>query len=203
MIAKRLDQITADDLEALVREGVPERRGIEYKEALPDRSDASRLEFLRDASSFANAQGGHIVYGIREKRDSGVPTGIPEALVGLGKVNTGATINSLEDIVRSGIEPRMGIEAREVPCKNGPMIVFHVPRSYSAPHMVTRGADNGFYTRSSAGKYRMSADEIRNAFLESDSLGERLRAFRRSRIARILAGETPFRSRRAAGWSCT
>lgn len=44
---------------------VPESRTLEYKRDLPDPKDRdSKREFLGDVTSFANAQGGDIVYGI-------------------------------------------------------------------------------------------------------------------------------------------
>lgn len=181
-------------MKRLVQDKVAERKEIEYKEQLPGNSTEERKEFLRDVSSLANSLGGYLIYGIRDKRDAdGRPTGIPEALVGLGaKMNAGSVINSLENAIRTGTSPRVVVEARELPgAPSGSLILFHIPRSYSSPHMVTLGGDDGFYARSSAGKYKLNVDEIKSAILASDSLGERLRAFRTDRIAKIVAGATP------------
>ena len=187
-------EIAIADLKRLVSDTIAERREIEYKEKLPGRSEDEKVEFLRDVSSFANAVGGHLIYGIKDKRDGdGQPTGIPEAVVGVGaRINVGATINGLENSIRTGTSPRVIVEAKEIPgAPSGSVIVFHIPRGYSSPHMVTLGGDDGFYTRNSAGKHKLSVDEIKSAFLASDSLGERLRSFRTGRIARIIAGATP------------
>src|SRR4029453_3181955 len=83
------------------------------------------------------------------------------------------------------------VATRDVSCPTGPVIMFHVPRSYSSPHMAIQGGEETFYTRASAGKYKLRVDGIRDAFLATDSLGDRLRAFRDGRIARIVAGGTP------------
>ena len=68
MIPKEFDTIGKEDIEALVANAVSEGRTIEYKEKLPGGTDDDRREFLADASSFANAGGGDLIYGIREKR---------------------------------------------------------------------------------------------------------------------------------------
>ena len=55
---KPLDQITADDLQALIDAQAPEKRTLDYKATLPGNADADKKEFLADVSSFANAAGG-------------------------------------------------------------------------------------------------------------------------------------------------
>jgi hypothetical protein len=58
------------------------------------------------------------------------------------------------------------------------------------PHRVLLG-DDRFYGRTSAGKYPLDVGELRMAFLVSETLGERIRGFRGTRLAAIQAGETP------------
>ena len=70
MIFKPLDQLIKEDIENLVVNEVPEGKSIEYKEQLPGGTDSDKKEFLADVSSFANAGGGHILYGIKEKRNA-------------------------------------------------------------------------------------------------------------------------------------
>jgi predicted HTH transcriptional regulator len=66
-----LESIKESDLQALVDNQVSERKTIEYKEALSGNADGDKKEFLADVSSFANASGGDLIYGIKEQ--SGVP----------------------------------------------------------------------------------------------------------------------------------
>jgi len=76
-----LDRIEERDLRSLVENEVKEGLRIEYKETLPGGTDAEKKEFLADASSFANASGGDVLCGVKEKRDArNNPTGIPEKL---------------------------------------------------------------------------------------------------------------------------
>src|SRR5207244_6460197 len=108
MIPKEFDSIGKEDIEALVANAVSEGRTVEYKEQLPGGTDDDKREFLADASSFANAGGGDLIFGVREKRDAaGKPTGIPEAAVGLAGINADAEKRRLEDMLRAGIDPRI------------------------------------------------------------------------------------------------
>jgi len=72
MIAKEFAGIAKEDIESLVTDAVSEGRGIEYKGLLPKKgNDDDTKEFLADVSSFANASGGDLIFGIRAK--DGVP----------------------------------------------------------------------------------------------------------------------------------
>ncbi|MCC7541190.1 MAG: ATP-binding protein [Deltaproteobacteria bacterium] len=200
-ITKSIEQLSADDLRTLVADGVRESRLIEYKESLPAGTDDAKKEFLADISSFANASGGHLVYGVTERRDAaGKPTGIPEKVEGLTGVNADAEIRRLEDLVRAGLEPRIiGIRLRAVDgFAAGPCIVVRVPRSWAAPHMVKLKGSSRFFARNSAGKYQLDVAELRAAFVLSESWAEKLRSFQRERVARILADETPIKLKSVA-----
>ena len=69
-----LEAIDEPALDRLKSDQIAEGKAIEYKSALPAGADRDRIEFLSDVSSFANASGGHIFYGIVE--DSGIPVDI-------------------------------------------------------------------------------------------------------------------------------
>jgi hypothetical protein len=194
MINKRFDLINKSDIDALIYNGVAENRKLEYKEKLPGNSDEDKKEFLADISSFANASGGDIIYGIQEERDSNnKTTGIPEAANGLDGINSDSEIRRLENIIRDGIAPRIvGLQTKPIDgFADGSVIVIRVPQSWNLPHMVTFRNQSRFYSRNSAGKYPLDVTEIRSAFIASESLAERIRQFRTERIAKINADETP------------
>jgi hypothetical protein len=194
MIGKAFDQIDQDDIDALVMNEVKEGRTLDYKEELPGGSDGDKKEFLADVSSFANAVGGDLLFGVKEKRDAtGKTTGIPESVPGLVGVNVDAEIRRLENVIRDGIKPRIaGARLRNVDgFSSGPVLLLRVPKSYAAPHMVTFKDHSRFYSRNSGGKYSLDVGEIRAAFALSESLPERIRHFRDERLVRIVADETP------------
>ena len=193
MINKRLDLIDKSDIDSLIYNGVTESRTIEYKEKLPGNSDEDKKEFLADISSFANASGGDIIYGIQEQRENNKTTGIPEAAKGLSGVNSDAEIRRLENIIRDGIAPRIvGLQTKAIDgFQDGSVIVIRIPKSWNSPHMVTFKNLSRFFSRNSAGKFQLDVTEIRSAFIASESLAERIRQFRIERIAKIIADETP------------
>jgi hypothetical protein len=183
---KPLEDIAEVDLTELITQSVCERKTIEYKEALPSNSDADKKEFLADVSSFANAAGGYIIYGMREK------SGVAVELSGL-QVIADTEVLRLESSIRDGIAPRIpGVHSKPLDLANGKVaIVMRVPKSFASPHMVTHKGTSRFFSRTSNGKYPLDVTEIRSAFLLSESIGERIRNFRLERIARIVGGETP------------
>ena len=194
MISKEFDAIGKEDIEVLVANAVSEGRTIEYKEQLPGSTDDHRREFLADASSFANAGGGDLIYGIREKRDAnGKPTGLPETAEGLPGVNADAEKRRLEEILRSGVDPRIpAIRPKHIDgFPAGPVIVLRIPKSWASPHMVIFKNQSRFFSRTSAGKHQLDVREIRAAFAASESLGDRMTAFRADRVAKLLASEGP------------
>ena len=187
MIPKSIDEITKLDIDALIQNQVREARTIEYKLILPGNSDEEKREFLADISSFANAGGGDLLYGIEES------DGVPKNAVGLKDCKVDVEINRLECIIRYGINPRIpGVSIHPIEgFPQGPVLLVRVPKSWVSPHMVTFKNLSKFYTRNSAGKHQMDVTEIRSAFLLSEALPERIKRFRDERLGRIIAGETP------------
>jgi len=170
----------------LMEDEVPESKVIDYKKRLPGPSDLEKREFLRDVSSFANASGGHLVYGIAEEN------GVPVKICGLADIDPDHEILRLESMVQTGIAPRIpGISMRSVPLEGGrSVIVVRIPKSWASPHMITKGSSR-FYSRNSAGKYPLDVFEIRTAFSITGTASERMRDFRAETLAKIVAKETP------------
>lgn len=193
MIPKEFDLITKDDIDALIHNKIPEGRTIEYKEHLPGGADEERREFLSDVSSFANAAGGDLIFGIREKRDENdKATGIPETAPGLAGVNPDAEKRRYEDILRASINPRIpSLRVRHIDGFTlGPIILLRIQKSWAAPHMVIFKNLSRFFTRTSAGKHQLDVREIRAAFFASENIRAKVKQLRDGRLARILADET-------------
>jgi hypothetical protein len=186
LLDRSLDQITEENLQELIQEGVSERRRIDYKRDLPGAQASDRKEFLYDVSSFANAGGGVIVFGMSEEE------GRPTDLVGV-EGDPDSIVLRLEQMARSAIEPRLqGVATRAVPLTTGRIaIVMRIPRSWNGPHMVTFQGMQRFYTRASNGKYPMAIEEIRDAVARTERGTDRLRNFRLERLGRIVADDAP------------
>lgn len=194
MINKPFDAIEKGDIDYLLTEKVAELRTLEYKQSLPGGTDKDKKEFLADISSFANAAGGDILYGIEAEKDAaGKPTGRPGRALGIADINGDALILSLHNQIRDGLDPRIPV-VQIKPIEgfpNGPVILIRIVKSWSSPHMVKYGGSSRFYSRTSAGKYQLDASEIRSTFVLSGSLPERIRNFRIDRLAKIVTDDTP------------
>ena len=189
MIAKNVNEITKDDLQALIDNSELEGKTIEYKQSLPDNSDSDKIKFLAGISSFSNASGGDLIYGITEDRNKG----IPKKLEGLTIENVDREINRLESMIRDGIKPRIsGIVIQPIKVlKSKVALLIGIPRSWNSPHRVTLKGHDKFYTRSTKGKYSMDVAELRIAFNLSETITERIRRFREDRISKIFTNTTP------------
>jgi hypothetical protein len=181
---KLLEDVTESDLLRLV--GLArEVKTLEFKRTLP--SDTEKVELLADISSFANASGGHIIYGMDAK------DGIASSLVGFDASSIDDVKLRLESSVAANLKPRLlNFNLKEVKLESGKYsIIAQIPKSWLAPHVVEYQHHWRFYSRNSAGKYRLDVDEVRNAFLATETLREQVRSFRAERLANVVAGETP------------
>lgn len=194
MIPKPLDQIDQAALERLVTDQVHEGRTLDYKRDISISNDEHRRELARDVSSFANAAGGDIVFGVEEAKDeNGKNLGYPEKIIGVECPNFDDTKLRIENIIRENIDPRIhGVAIRKIDdFERGHVIIVRIPRSWNAPHMVSYKSQTHFFSRNSAGKHPLDVREIKAAFLEGTEAAARVRRFRDERLGRVIAGETP------------
>ncbi len=184
---KSLTDIDESDLQALVDAQVAERKTIEYKQALPGGTDDNKREFLADVSSFANAAGGNLLFGVEAQ------AGIPTKLTGIQLDDVDAQKLRLENMLRDGIAPRLPrVDVHPVVLASKPgyyVLILRMQKSWLSPHRVIFKDHGHFYSRNSAGKYRLDVTELRTAFELSGTTAERIRDFRAERLSRIGAGE--------------
>jgi hypothetical protein len=183
---KNPNQITETDLRALIG-AETESKFLDYKRDIVGNGDGDRKEFLYDISSFANTQGGYLVFGIEEAK------GLPTRIVGLGGLNVDKEMLRLQQIARDGIRPPItGIEYGIVRVAGGEaVIVLRVPKSWSPPHQVTYQKAFRFYARDSNGKYPIDIDELRSIFSLSATVADKIKEFRAERLTRVAAADAP------------
>jgi predicted HTH transcriptional regulator len=203
---KELTSLTEADINSLIDSRDAEAKLIEYKAKLPD-FDAPHLgrdeimrEFLADVSSFANASGGDIVYGVKAVK--GVPTDINGLLLG----DVDGMILRMAELVRSHIRPRFTFDVHPIRLSDsskGVVLVLRVRKGLLGPHQITYNGYYQFYSRNTAGKYRLDVDELRTLFAVSATSAERIRGFRAERLSNVAAGETPVPLEEGPKLSCT
>lgn len=176
MIPKSLNEIAEADIQELKEAGIEEGKTIEYKRECPGTRDDEKREFLADISSFANTEGGDIIYGVDE--DKGVITDV----LGVSSPDFDAEILRLENLIRDGISPRISTGFRVVPSASRKLLVIRIEKSWIGPHRVIFRGHDKFYARTSAGKFPLDVTQLRSAFLQSATLSEQINGFRLDRI---------------------
>ena len=85
---------------------IPESLFLDYKRDLNIETHAEKKEFLADISSFANAEGGVIIFGIEEERtETPINSGIPGQIVGIPNERIDSVTLAIEDLNKNCIEP--------------------------------------------------------------------------------------------------
>jgi Putative DNA-binding domain len=185
--SKALASLAEADVEALLLAGVRESKTIEYKMSAPGGKDDDRREFLGDISSFANAEGGHILYGVAAQ------DGVPVSLIGISAADVDATLLRLESMAASGIDSRIPhLAFHPVPLASGrAVIISRIPSSPVAPHMARYQGWQRYFGRNAAGKYPLDAGEIRRIATAAAQATERLAEFHRERLRLIAQRDVP------------
>lgn len=191
VLNKPVEDITEVELQKLIDEERIEKKVLEYKSELPGNKDSERKEFLADISSFTNAIGGDLIYGVIENRE----TGKPEKLEGIEIKNLDQEILRIDQKIRDGIEPNIpssSINIQEIQLANSKyIIIIRIKKSWLGPHRVSFKSWDRFYTRSTNGKYRFDVQELKSAFILSETFGEKIKQFKEKRISDIFSNNLP------------
>lgn len=184
--SKPIIQLEEADLRSLIENRVPEGLTLDYKRDTVGASDNEKKEFLRDISSFANAAGGHLIFGMDEKG------GVPVALDGVNVIDSEKEVLRLEQIARAGLSPVIaGLQSKSIALTSGRCaLVVRVPKGLNPPHQVIFQKDFRIYGRNSSGKHPLTSEEIRALVTAGEELAERIRSWRVNRVASIDAGIT-------------
>ena len=186
MPVKPFDKYDAGDVQALIDGQVPEGRTLDYKRELPGTSNDDKKEFLADVSSFANTAGGELIFGIDEEG------GVPTAIVGVASDDYDHVIRRLDDMIRSGVQPRVRVHLRVImSVANQAVVWIRIDQSWDAPHRVTFSGWDKFFGRNSAGKYQLDITELRHVFQRTSGAVEAVEKFKDARVAEIQVDRGP------------
>jgi hypothetical protein len=184
MLPKSLDHIQLADLQGLIGT-VRESKTLEFKQAMPAKNDKEVIQFLASVSAFANTAGGDLLIGVAAE------DGVAVALPGIPLAELDHDTLRYEQLLAGNIEPRLPtIGTRSVPCGgSNHILIIRTTRSWLGPHRVTK--NDKFYGRNAGGRYPLDVGELRQAFTLRENIAERIRAFRRDRLNKIVANITP------------
>ena len=151
------DNYTLEDIESLIKNEVEESLYLDYKEARAlSKTDKARLDITKDVSSFANSDGGIIVYGVSEQGAK------PKEVTPID--GSEFAKEWLENIIQQ-IQPRIdGIKIFPIRIEGDierSIYVVQIPRSANAPHMAK---DNRYYKRINFQSLPMEDYEIKDTY---------------------------------------
>ena len=182
-LPKHIDQMEDDELlrwiQRHVEDDSDESLFLEYKETLEVSKPSQKKEFAKDVSSFANAWGGELIYGVTDgKQETVLASGERvkrRKLVGIDPFDE--MRSRLDQILCSNITPPLiGYRIRPVKLQDGTgkvALVISVPQSWIGPHMVTAGKDYRYYKRAEARSIPVAFESVAMAEPEIRELYER------------------------------
>ncbi len=142
--------ISLKDIESLVQNKIEESLTLDYKRAV-----SSNDEIAKDISSFANASGGTIIYGIEDKDRK------PQRIVW---VDTSGVEEKFQNIAQSAVQPPLEITVTRLvnpDDETKSIYIINIPQSTKAPHM----AKDRYYRRNGSISTPMNNDEVKRAML--------------------------------------
>ena len=177
---------TKDDLRELIKNpDYRENEYLDYKETFSiisapnERKQKEISEFRSDVCSFANSDGGYLLYGVREDGE-----GIAEELVGIDVENKDQFELNLKTYLNK-ILPRIpNYRTAFIKLENEKyVVVLYILHDYFAPYLHLADEKNYLiYKRAGNSKIVIPYMELRNMFTQSISLEKELELFRRDRI---------------------
>lgn len=158
---------------------------VEYKDRIPGKKAAEGyVTVAKQVAAFANAEGGHIVLGVREQG------GEPVAAEGIEVEDVDQLILQLQQAVSARADPPVP-SVRFHPVEMGPgryVLIIAVPQSWTRPHQV----DHQFPLRREAGKEPMRTSEVRTAIALADVAMSEAHRFREERLQAVMNGEVSY-----------
>lgn len=174
---ERFNEVNQDFLESLIENGIEENIHLDYKEQL-----GNNAEIAKDLSSFANNDGGNIIYGMREVNNK------PIEIIPINQPNLR---EKLDQIARNGIDPSLDIRILpidvDIEGNEGQVFLIYIPRKYPILHQaVKRGK---YYKRTEFTSSPMSNFEIETAFKLAYNFEVRINSLYQKRLNDLNSGE--------------
>jgi len=161
-----LRNLTEEKIKSFLERRIAENHHLDYKENLDDSPVRMKREFLKDVTSFANANGGDIIIGVKDPEVNN-SIAIDELMTGID--NGRELVNTLENVARDCIDPRVsGFEPILTPLSNNKhVIIIHIPPSLGKPHIASIEGKTLLYIRHHEHSDPMTSFELKQTVLSS------------------------------------
>lgn len=150
------------DLSTILASGLDEHRRCEFKHSRAlNRDEEIKAEISKDVSSFANADGGFVFYGVDQ------PKGKPAEIDTEGIDSGYYSVEWLDNILASHIDPPIKdirIVSIDHPNPGRLIYVVCVPKSKEAPHQAH---DHRYYSRLNKTRRPLEAFEVRGLYFQN------------------------------------
>jgi schlafen family protein len=182
MLPWNLSDLNEQRLTEVVTNGREESQTLEYKRSMPFGTWEERLKVLKAVSAFANTFGGDLVIGID------AADGIPQLpIVGIPLAEIDGLKLTFESVARDSLEPSLpagtvAFKSIAVGREGQAVLVARIAQSWLAPHRIGRQGNRDFWTRTNAGKESMTITQLRDAFILSGTVREKITDFVHQRV---------------------
>ncbi len=145
-------RIIQEDLDHIIKMGIEENIHLEYKRELN-----SNKNIAKSLSSFANSDGGNIIYGILEE---------DHKPVNINPMDPKEIKEKLDHVAHNGIDPPLNVKIWPVDIQTetnqGQVYVVYVPKKY--PYLHYAKTSHRYYKRTNFSSVPMERYEIEQAF---------------------------------------
>jgi hypothetical protein len=117
---------------------------------------------------------------------------VPTEILGVEVEDFDKLKQRFENLLRTGADPVIrGVDFHAVDVNGSrKVVIIKIPRSIARPHVVRIKDHFRFYGRNSSGVHQLEVEDLRRAFLESETLATKIRSFRSDRLSAISTNET-------------
>jgi len=175
---KDFQNVNQKYIQLLIENGIEESIHLDYKKKL-----GLNAEIAKDLSSFANTDGGNIIYGIKEKNNK------PKEIVLIQGNNIREKI---DQIASFGVDPPLNVRILPIDItlesEKGQIFLVYIPKSYPKIHQAKK--KDKYYKRTEFTSTPMFDSEIKLAFEIAYESHKRIQEFKDKRIEILLKNQS-------------